>query len=724
MMKTVLACTTALAMVPMMAHTAYAAEAAPAQAQANADAPIIVTAERRALNVQDMPVSIVAMNAEMLRDRGVGDLNDLQSQVPSLSFVDNGNSKFLNIRGVGLTEAAPNQSVAVAVHLDGAYIAREFTFNDAFFDVETVEVLRGPQGTYSGQNASGGAIFINSAKPSLTRTNGFAEVTLGNYARKQFSGAVSTPLTDTLAVRVSLQAEARDSFYTNRGPTGSAGAVVSSQPGNLNRFLGRVQLLWKPVDSLELRLIHQYSNVDSDGIPRNAYTAANLARPYVLNYDTTDTLQRVRYHRTTGAMRWDVFSGARLNVNASYQETRNDQRIDSDRTSTLVDPTVRQEYSQFDIRDRYFTGEVNLMSSGSGPFEWTVGATTLDYRQKAYLYTPKGTQIAAGNGTYMYLDAFRQNTALFAEVGYQFGRVQVKAGARYNHEVNGFYTDSYRTTGIYGAPSSYFTPPYQRFKNVTGRVLVNWKPSDDHLIYGTVSRGYKPGGITPTGDNYDSETVTNFELGWKGEFLDRKVTTSVSAFYMKYDGFQASIATDPDNPTTRDTKNINNTEIKGVEAQLAAHINGLHADVSFSVLDAKFGNLTIFLPVGAYGNTTTLPVNVGGRQVNYAPKFSAAAGLGYDIAMPGGTLTPSVRVSHTASQWSSFFQLPYHRMDARTLVDLRLTYKAERNWKLQAYVTNLFDKTYIAVSSTATDGIGAYGLGSPRQFGAALSYTF
>ncbi|GLS99202.1 TonB-dependent receptor [Sphingobium jiangsuense] len=729
-MKYLLLGTSALMLVSSAAFAQTAGGGAGAAANSGESAginEIIVTAERRAQSAQDVPVSIVAISGNTLRERGVDDLDDLQAEVPSLSFVDNGNSKFVNIRGVGLTEAAPNQTIAVAVHLDGAYIAREFTFNDAFFDLAGIEVLRGPQGTYSGQNASGGAIFINSARPDLQETTGYAELTLAEYNRKQISGAISVPLSDKVAVRVALQNERRDSFYTNFGPTGQTDAnLVQSQPGNVERFLGRAQVLAKPTDRLELRLIHQFSNVESDGVARNAYNAANLARPFIINYDSTDTLQRVEYNRTTGIVAWDATDAFRVNANFAYQKTRNDQRIDSDRTSVLVEPTVRQEYSVYDIRDRYYTGEFNLISTGEGPFEWTVGATMLDYRQKAYLWTPKGPQIAAGTGTYLFLDAYRKNWAVFGEVGYRLtDTIEVKVGGRYNHEKNGFHPESYRTSGgPDAAPASYFIVPEQTFKNFTGRALVNWKPDSSTLVYATVSKGYKPGGAAPGGDEYGSETVVNYELGWKADWLGRALQTSISAFYMDYDGFQASIATDPDNPTTRVTSNIDNTRIKGVEAQISTNIGGFHGDLSFSVLDAKYGSLTVFMPVGGFNNTAPLPVNLGGRQINYAPEFSLSGGLAYDIPLGGGELTPSVRLSHTGKQWASFFQLPYHEIPKRTLVDLRLTYAADSNWKLAAFVTNVFDKTYINVASTAVDGVGAYGLGAPRQFGGTLSYTF
>lgn len=725
-MRKFLICTTALIAVPAMAQ----AQDAPQERRSlGSGEAIIVTAERRAQNVQDVPISIVAISGEELRNRGIDDLSDLQSAVPSLSFVDNGNTKFVNIRGVGITESAPNQTVGIAVHLDGAYIAREFVFNDAFFDLASVQVLRGPQGTYSGQNASGGAIFIESARPDLNAVTGFAEMNIGNFDRRQISGAVSTPLTDKLAVRIALQAETRDSYYTNLGPTGNPGANgVPNQPGNLSRYLGRAQLLFEPSDTLELRLIHQFSQLQTDGTARQRYTAAELADPFVLNYDYSDSEQDTHYNRTTGIIAWDATESFRVNVNAAYQTMEHYTATDSDRTSALIEPTVGVSGGWTDIEDEYFTGEINLVSTGSGPFEWTVGANMLDYSQNAGVWLPRSQmEIDTNSGLFLSLDLFRKNQAIFGEVGYSLSdALQVKVGARYNHEENGFYDTSYVTrSGPDGAPGPAFNPPFQSFNNMTGRALVNWTPNDDTLVYATVSRGYKPGGVSPPGEAYGSEVVTNFELGWKADWLDGALQTSISGFWMDYDGFQASIATDPNNPTTRITKNVDDTRIKGIEALIGINTGGLRADVSTSILSAEYGTLNVFMPPGTNGNAGPELIDLAGRQINFAPKFSVSGGLAYDIPVgDDGFIVPSVRVSHVSGQYVTFFQAPYHLIPTRTLVDARLSFEPNDSWKVTAYVTNLFDETYVATASGTTNGIGEFGLGAPREFGVTLGFNF
>lgn len=406
---------------------------------------ILVTAERRAENVQDVPISIVALSGETLRERGVDNLADLSAEVPSFSFVDNGNTKYINIRGVGITESAPNQTVGVAVHLDGAYIARELTFHDAFFDVESVQVLRGPQGTYSGQNASGGAIFIESAKPKIGgEATGYAQATIGNFSRRQLEAAVSVPLSKTLAARFSGRVEDRDSFYTNLGPVagptpGGLATGIPVQPGDIGNFVGRAQLLWEPTDALQARLIHQFSRLTSDGTAFQNDTPANRANPFLLFYNVTPYSRNLTtYHRTTGVVRWDPTEAFRVNATLAYQKTDHLTGGDYDRTNILRDPSIVQAQGFTRLRDHSWAGEINLVSMGDGPFEWTVGATMLDYTQNGDVYSERGAQITTGLGRNFAIVSVRQNQAIFAEVGYKLtDTLQVKVGGRYNHEKNG-----------------------------------------------------------------------------------------------------------------------------------------------------------------------------------------------------------------------------------------------------------------------------------------------
>lgn len=702
---------------------AFAQEAKPAadQPEAASAQEIVVTAERRSQDILKTPISVVALTGDMLRARGVTDINSLQAAVPSVSFVDYGNVKFLNIRGVGISEGAPNQSVGVAVHWDGAYVAREFVFGDSFFDVASVEVLRGPQGTFTGQNASGGAIYINSVKPDFNGVSGFASATFGNLGRKLVEAGVTTQLGSKVAVRVSGQLERRNSAFTNLGPTGAASSVAySNQPGNLRRFVGRAQLLYRPSDDFDLLLVHQYSDRQTDGLPVQSF-GNTVVGNRTIAYDTNTALN-TSYNRTTAVINYTGIEAFKVRLTGAYQTTDQLSIRDNDFGNAAGGTT-----NQIILHDRYFTGEINLISPDNRPFTWVAGATFLDYHQPG-ITSPIITPSAPfGKSLYIFTDARRRNQAVFGEVGYKLTpRVEVKIGGRYSWDKVGF-DPSYIAPFGPGGFSIPLTPGLVSFSEFTGRAVINWQVTDEHFLYATVSKGYKPGGTTPFSLNYNAETVINYEAGWKARMLDGALTSSLSAFYMDYKGYQTTYSPDITNPARSITQNVDGTKIKGIEGQIGLNSKGFHLDASFSVLDAKYGNLEIVQPAGLFGGGIPAApqlINIKGRTIPFAPKFSGAAGISYDIPLGDGTLTPSARVTHQGAQWVNYLQASYNRIPGRTLVSARLTYKASEKWTLEAYADNLLNKDYIATVEQVSNGIGSYILGQPREFGGSVSYRF
>lgn len=681
---------------------------------------IVVTAERRAQDVQKTPISIVVLSGDEMKARGVTDINSLAAQTPSLSYTDNGNTKYFNIRGVGISEAAPNQTVGVAVHWDGTYVAREFVFGDSFFDVASVEVLRGPQGTYTGQNASGGALFVNSVRPDFDGTSGFAEATIGNLGRKQVGAGVTLQLGQTLAARVSGEVERRNSAFINLGPAGVPGQVSAlSQPGNVSRFIGRAQLRWRPTEDLDLLLIHQVSDRNSDGLPFQRFDIASTHNRTIA-YDSETRLD-VSYNRTTAILDYRGIDAFKVRVSGAYQRTKQNLRNDDDITTAALYPALAAGSTSIRLRDRYYTGEINLISPDGQPIEWTAGATFLNYEQPGVIENT--------GGLYIYVNAKRRNEAVLGEVAAKLADgLEVRLGGRYNWDHAGFSNDGYLAFGgINGFRAVNFTPGVIDFKEFTGRAVVNYQVSPDHFLYATVSKGYKPGGTTPASLVYGSERVFNYEAGWKAAFFDRALTTSISAFYMTYKGFQTTYTPDVNNPTSAITRNVDGTRIKGVEGQFALNSGGFTLDGNFSVLDAKYGSLLIVEPAGLFGpGNPSAPreANLLGRTIPYAPKFSGGLGIAYKLPLGAGSLTPSARVTHVGAQWVNFFQASYNRIPARTLVNARLAYEADAGWSVAAYANNLLDEDYIANVYQITNGVGGFMLGNPAEYGVTLGYKF
>ena len=720
--------------------TVHAAAAATDVAAPDGLEEIVVTAERRAEDPQKMSVSVIALSGEDLEVRGIQNVQNLQFLTPSLSYVDGGNVKFINIRGVGLNEGAPNQTDGVASHIDGSYVAQVFTVDDAYFDLDSVEVLRGPQGTYEGQNAEGGAIFINTKAPSFSGLDGFAKVTIGSYQERLTEAAVNLPLQDNLAFRISGQNETRNSYTTNLGPFGGQTAAPSNvnQPGNLNRVLGRLQALYEPIDGLTVRLIYQYSDRTTDGFPYILDTPAGLASPRTISYDFPE-LYDVKYQRTTAILDWKINDGVKMHVVSGYQTTDQDIAQDTDFTSPYVSPTTTQGTNAIQIHDWYSTNEVDLISTGPSAFQWTVGATELDYHQPFTLQsTSYTTTYDPNSGLVLDFHTFRKNEAAFGEVTYKFSpQWDIKVGGRYNYDHVGVEAGSYLSP--FGPLSPVHVPvgPNEpSYHAVTGRAVVDFQPDDANLIYATWGRGYKPGGWTPdiggppTPTNvYKAEYVENTEVGWKATMFNSHLRSAIDVFHMSFQNYQATVATDPNNPATSVTENVEGTTIKGLEAQLQALLGPITLEGSVSYLDAKYGNLALFETPGIIGPNNPaapLPINLDGREVDYAPKVSGNVSVSYNVALGDGKLVPRLDWSYQAAQWTSFFQAPWQQIPSRELLDFRIAYNPKPAWRVEGYVTNLTNKVYAVGNnqSSAYPYVGAYYLGPPRLYGVSVAYSF
>lgn len=741
------------AMVGLIAH---AGTAGIAQAQ---DTPgleeVIVTAERRAVGLEDVPISAVAHTGETLERRGVVTFEELQYNVPSVTFVDTGNSKFINIRGVGVSESAPHQTTGVAIHLDGGYLPDSFVWGDAFFDMESVEVLRGPQGTYAGQNASGGAIFMNTRAPVIGETSGFVGVEHGNYDLQRYSGAVTIPLSETWAARVSGDWEQRDSFYDNHGPDlNTPPGDYENQPGNLERSLGRFQLLYEPSDDLSLRMIYEVSHNHTDGVPYQWFPEygtndlpASGAR--TLNYDIAGE-RDVRYQRATAVWNWAATEAFSVVGNVSFFNVRQHLLEDRDLGSPATDPSLTQEGADFLIEPRWWTGELTLVSAeDGGAFEWTTGISYVDHEVDNSLNFLRynnaqfpGTSLDVVRHTRLFTSAdnMRRNFAVFGEIGYELvPEVQVKLGLRYNRDKKGFLDTAYASAGPVppGRLSHYNSPtgnpqPAAGVLNTadafTGRVLVNWTPSDGQLFYSSISRGYKPGGNTAQMVEYDEEYVLSYELGWKGGLLNDTVSASVSTYYMEYDGFQRTYSTDPDDPTARIVRNVDGSTIKGIEAQLTGRVNDFRWDLSFAYNRGVYGDLELVVNTGAIDGVNPVEpglVNLKGQAVEYLPELSYNVGVSYEgFELGRGRLIPALRASYQDEYYTSFFNFDYNLTPSKTVVDAFLTYEADENWRVELYSRNLFDEEYIIRAEGQDQGRGQYLLGKPRQTGIRLRYDF
>ena len=255
---------------------------------------IVVTAERRELNLQDVPISATVLTAEALAAQGVDNVIEIQQVAPSVAINTYNRSTFINIRGVGIGQSAPTSNPGVAYYVDGVFVPHEQFIAQSFFDIESIEVLRGPQGTLTGQNSTGGAIYVRTPAPSMDGFSGSIDQTIADYDWYRTVGAVNVPLSDTFALRVSGVYEERGSYTDNIGPS-------PSDPGSGEDRAVRAALRYQPTDGMTFDLRYEYFERETDYNAVKNRTDRVTADPFTIEEDALSFLNQDGYRASVEA---------------------------------------------------------------------------------------------------------------------------------------------------------------------------------------------------------------------------------------------------------------------------------------------------------------------------------------------------------------------------------------------------------------------------------------
>lgn len=698
---------------------------------------VVVTAQRREENMQNIAIAMTALSGDALEDKSVTRLADLQFAAPALTITDAGLSQSVNIRGIGLASGSPQVTNGVATYVDGVFQPPIVSMT-GFYDIAGVEVLRGPQGTFVGSSSTGGAIFINSRSPELGATNGYAELTLGNYSRRGAQGAINVPVADTLAIRFAGNYVERDSYYTDLGPW-------HNDAGRLEETSGRLGLLWQPNDAFKALLKTELTERDTGGYayrPILSTQYAPLRSPNLrqLTYDDR-TENDERAGQTTLELRYELAGGVVLRSLSGYQNKRINNLYDFDGTiqpSPPPNPFPRVINDQF-VRERVWTQEINVISPTDRPIDWVIGG----YWQRNKINVDID-QPSDGFMTDIITNNEKTGTGVFAQLGYHVTEsLKLNVGARYStFDVT---SDGSVIIGR-GIPVPPFNGVGMQVADLsgshddgrgTGKVALEWTLNDDHLLYTFVAKGYKPGGFNSATDEFDPETVVDFELGWKATLFDGRLRTQIGAFWNDYRDFQLDLL---DANTGRVlTQNIADATVRGFEAQAQARFGGFGFDVGLAYVDSELGR-TVFINQRALPPGTNLPqcpagaapgtppvcfdygpyyVSVTGRSLLYSPELTYNAGAEYTFNMGRATLRPRVNYSHIGTQYTNLLYSPISdRLAARGLWSAQLTFDLDA-WSVEAFGTNLADEEYVSGQMGSSEFYGA-----PREYGVRASYKF
>jgi iron complex outermembrane receptor protein len=712
-------------------------------------AEVVVTAQKREQSLQDVSLAVTAVDSARLKDNFILSLEDVQFIAPSVSFGNSLGYAKVFIRGIGLDEQTPGIDPSVAVHVDGAVINQPIGHFASLFDLERVEILRGPQGTLYGRNATGGSINLITAKPTAT-TQGYARATAGNFGLLVGEGALGGPLTAHIKARVAVRANIRDGYGRNE--------VTGTDVDDAKNKAARLHLQFDFTDRLSVLLTGEYfhQNDHALGLKFKAATFPGFAtdprltplglggfptrtRDFASEYDPTDDIET---SSGTGTLTWQLSDRFTLLNIANYRDVSSTFIQDLDMSGIVNGPaTTRQAPT---IQTRFLFGhqvsdELQLHYSS----ERLNGLIAAYYFKEGIVsdnrsgQTP-GVRTDPIQRVYLFGRGQAESWAAFTHLTYNFtDEWALKVGGRYTHETRSIDNTGRITLIINGALGPTIpqalpaTIPHERsFDEFTPLAGVEFRPSTDLLLYYTYSEGFKSGagllGQFETGIA-DPETIQNNEIGVKSEWLERRLTLNTAAFYYKLQNLQLGrTIPDPARGFVNRFENAGELKGKGLEVELQwAVTDRFRTSVGADYLDAEFTN---FVTVNQFDpRLITAPTTVGltsyaGNRPRNAPVFSYNVHGEYDV----GALNFGLDVSHKGEQFFSEFNSDVERGRPYTMLDARATYRAPGgHWSASLWGKNLTDELVeagsFAVSLSRT--IGRTYL-PPRTYGASFEYTF
>lgn len=777
-------CASALAIIAATATAANAQDSAEDDTAA-ASNEIIVTAQKRSESVQDVPISIVALSGDTLEKSNVLTVLDLGQVAPNFQSVRSSNtgSTRLGIRGVG-SLANTLIEPSVAVFLDGVYVPRSGSILGAFLDIDGVEVLRGPQGTLFGRNASVGALSLKSALPR-NEFSGEISGEYGSFDRYRISGHVNVPLSDNVAVRLAGMAQWLDGPWFNQlDGENYGGSDDVSFRGTVKADLGNLEWIVRA----------DYTRLDGDGVANFDFDPTSIS-PARLDFiraafnggPDTNLSDRVMNQFVAQGLvdeNWGVASDASLDIGGgstlrlvnSYRVWTNDQ---TDGDIIFLPVSLASRRSLFDSKSH--NHELQFISPErewlDGKFDMVAG---LYYFSEDFglseelnlgasfcnVLVPAGPGRTACNGfltTTGGTAATDQDVFQNVESIAAYGQGNVHITEALTLTLGGRWTQD-KKEGTYSQASSPFTqtlraPEVLTFPGIkedrfTYRVSLNYKPSTDLLLFGNISTGYKSsgynsGGGTPSltvvdgnGDLvstrrlFDRETVTNYELGVKSSWWDRRIKANVTLFSMDIAGFQDRAF----DGVSFIVRNAGELRQQGVEMDLSiAPSRDFSISGSVAYLDSEFTDFATASNLPGLPGTQDLT----GQPNTFSPKWSGnvAVDWGTDIGSGGMRLNVNSNLFFTSSQFVGTVNdaNPQSLAPAYALLGGRIALDGpDSRWTVALFARNLFDKAYrplsvyqplgaaLGLNNTVFPGSTANRVlaGEPRAFGVSATYRF
>jgi iron complex outermembrane receptor protein len=702
---------------------------------------IVVTAEKRAVSVKDIPISIYAVSGQRLADAGVTDVQGLTQLAPSLQFAQGTNTFFMSIRGVGSETTDLGADPGVALSQDGITLVRPQMLNADFLDVERVEVLRGPQGTIAGRNATAGAINVHSNLPTET-TAGSVSLTGGSHSSFKSESVISGPLIGNwLLGRLALGTENANGWIRNTYIDPAIGSEPRSEDlNNSARAHARASLLFKPNEFQALLIIDRLvdksvpqsgmflGNGRGDGSPDevtlyNSNNSTNFVHPSPRNltsqsdiYQSSDTTQTL----SSLKLSYDFSPTTSLTSHTGYVERHSTQYLDYDGTAAAI-----SENTPIGFPSRVLSEELTLLTSPIKQFDFIFGGIFLrDESQEPLVFRSAVFGATAPGIVLPNLEQTTKSYAIYAQIRYFVtDALHIDLGGRETRD------DKYIDFGpetFNGAPIAPHLTDSASWNAFTPRIAVHYDVSNSLALFASVSKGYKAGGYNALSapEKYNPEYVTTGEIGSK--YQDGATSASVTAFYSRYKDIQENIY----------LPNAAGVPSAEVTNSSRAKIYGLETEIDRRVTDYLrfFGNLTLLHArlTDAAGVDPTFPElgvqRLDDHRLPRAP--NAQAVVGADLKVP--IASNLVFIGNGSFHWQSKAYFDIYNDETASqgsfgVLNLRAGFQNQTgDWQASLYADNLFDKRYFSdkenIVLTTSSALGIVGV--PRMWGVNIKHRF
>ena len=748
---------------------------------------VVVTAQKREQNAQDVGKSVNVFGSQALDRGGVTDVSRLELITPGLAFAQRGNDYKLTLRGANAENTDRAEPVPIGVFVDGVYRVRAAQAGNAFLDVASVEVLKGPQGTLFGRNTLGGAVLITTNRPR-TESNSFRiSATGGNYGLSKIEGVANWAASDTFAVRIAAAKADADGWIENLGS--------SNDLGEVDDLAIRASASWELSDSFSALLSHFH--YDSGGSALGAY--GYQSRGTLRDPDPTSTvpIQDRQTHAfgiydpvnpRGGALGtradlgpWEIYRDSPFIREVTEDTTILELLWETDSLSVKSLTSVTDYHNLANVDGDYSEGrlleesrlddmeavsqELLISSNSDGGLEWVAGVyyAKEDYNQaffrnwlgfsgtadEAAAGTPNLAECGnafstlpraavadandpnavcpgqfAGNPT----DLEASTIGVFVHGSYALSdAVRLSAGVRYSEDDKDYLGGrTLRSTGVLGETVQTGTSPAnsESWDQVTWEIGIEAEVFDDSLFYGSVSTGFLSGSFNPNGSTFDQQEVIAYELGLKNRLMGDRVELNFSAYRNEFSDMLAGIL---DAQSLTQKVNGGSINANGLEVDMKALVTEkLMVYASMSLQDSTYDSFGAANRFQLGGTGPVGFVDLSGRDTPWAPSVAGNLSVSYDIEGRFGLLTPHLQIAYSGSHWTTGLQqFPLAKQAAYAKFDARLFWSSpNEHWTAQAYVQNLSNEAVLQHTIVGGSDIIQVSWGKPRMYGLRIGYEF